>query len=67
MFSTDYVSYACDAFSADPVGDLNRWIALVKTGLNEINERCGWPCLSQEEIDNLLCNTASKLYGIPVK
>jgi len=65
MFATDYVSYGYDVFSDDPEKDLKDWIDLVKNGLNKINERCGWPLLTNGEIDNILFKTAAKLYGIP--
>jgi predicted TIM-barrel fold metal-dependent hydrolase len=66
MFATDYVSYNYDVFHENPVEDLKRWIDFVKNGLNKINKHYGWPLLTQDEIDNILFKTASKLYTIRV-
>lgn len=67
MFATDYVSYDYDVFHEDPTQDIKDWISVVKVGLNEINERCGWPLLTQDEIDNIMFKTAAKLYNIEIK
>lgn len=66
MFATDYVCYNYDVFGPNPAEDIKNWIHLVKVGLNEINRRCGWPELTQSEIDSILFGCASKLYGIKV-
>ena len=67
MFGTDYVCYDYDVFHENPTQDIMNWIDLVKNGLNKINERCGWPLLTQEEIDNIMFKTAAKLYDIEIK
>ncbi len=66
MFATDYVCYNYDVFGPNPAEDIKNWIHLVEVGLNEINRRCGWPELTQSEIDSILFGCASKLYGIKV-
>ncbi len=67
MFATDYVAYDYDAFGSNPTEDLLKWIDVVQNGLNEINKRCGWPLLTQDEIDSIMFGCAAKLYGIEVK
>lgn len=67
MFATDYVSYNYDVFHENPTEDLKSWIDVVKVKLNEINKGCGWPLLTEEELDNIMFKTAGKLYGIEIK
>jgi predicted TIM-barrel fold metal-dependent hydrolase len=64
MYASDFVSSNYDLFSANPANDFLKWIEFVKTGMNGICQRCGWPCFTQEEIDGILGKNAARLYGI---
>lgn len=64
MYASDYVSYSYDLFSEDPSRDFAEWIEVVKTGLNEINEKSGWPLLTDKEIQGILVDNAARLYGL---
>ena len=64
MFASDFVGVSYDLFSSSVVETLTSWIDLVKNGLNEINRKCGYPELTQSEIDGILGNNAARLYGI---
>jgi predicted TIM-barrel fold metal-dependent hydrolase len=66
MYASDYVCYSYDLCSDNPANDFTRWISFVKTGINEICERCGWPLFSKEELDGLLWKNANRLYGFNV-
>lgn len=64
MFASDFVGVSYDLFSDSVVETLKKWVDLVRYGLNEVNEKCGWPLLTQEEIDGILGNNAARLYGL---
>jgi len=64
MYASDYVCYSYDCFSDKPANDFKRWIEFVRTGLNEICERCGWPVFTQDEIDGILGKNANRLYNL---
>lgn len=64
MYASDYVCYNNGVFSDKPANDFKRWINFVKTGLNKICERCGWPLFSQEEIEGILWKNANCLYKL---
>ncbi len=66
MFATDYVAYGQYPYSENPVNELARWIDMVKNGFNEINKRCGWPLLTQEEIDGIMYKNVARLYDLDV-
>lgn len=62
MFASDFVSSNNYPFSADPTQEVRKYISKIKTGYNEINKRCGWPLLSEEEIEGILYHNAARLY-----
>jgi len=66
MYASDYWAPGKDqtVFSTDPGKDMKEWIQFVRTGLNGIAEKCGWPTFSQEEIDGILGGNAARLYGL---
>jgi hypothetical protein len=43
---------------------MKRWIKLIRTGINKIARKCGWPTFTGEEIDGILYKNAAILYGI---
>ncbi len=53
MWGTDY-----------PACNPKTYINWVKTGLNEILEKCGWPTLTMEEIKQILGANASRFLGL---
>ena len=64
MYASDYVCYDYDLFSENPAQDFMKWMRFVREEINEICSRCGWPTLTEEEIDGILGNNAMRLYGI---
>jgi predicted TIM-barrel fold metal-dependent hydrolase len=54
-------------FSDNPANDFKKWIDFVKTGMNQICEKCGWPRFSPEEIEGFLWKNADRLYGLKLK
>ncbi len=63
MYASDYWVAGFAPFSEDAGGDMKRWIDFIKTGLNEIAEKCQWPIFTQGEIDGILYKNAARLYG----
>ncbi len=66
MYGSDYWVSGSGVFSDDPCADMNRWIELIRTGLNTIAQKCGWPTFSQEDIDGILYKNAARLYGFDI-
>lgn len=66
MYGSDYWVTGKGAYSENPGEDMKRFINLIKTGLNEIAEKGGWPTFTQEELDGLLYKNAAKLYGLQI-
>ncbi len=64
MYASDYVCYNYDVFSDKPAEDFKRWISFVKTDLNKICNRCGWPLFSPGEIEGILWKNANRLYKL---
>ncbi len=64
MYASDYVCYNYDLFSDNPANDFKRWIEFIRTGLNKICERCGWPLFTEEEIEGFLWKNANRLYNL---
>jgi len=64
MYASDYVCYNYDVFSDKPAEDFKRWINFIKTDLNKIYGRCGWPLFSPEEIEGILWKNANRLYKL---
>ncbi|WP_279230717.1 hypothetical protein [Extibacter muris] len=40
--------------TGDPSVEIRGHIEKVRTGFNEINRRCGWPLLTEEEIEGIM-------------
>ena len=64
MFATDFVAADNYPFSSDPRVEINGYIEKIRTGYNEINKRCGWPLLSEDEIHGILYANAARLYEL---
>lgn len=64
MFATDFVAPDNYPFSADPSVEIRGHIQKVRTGFNEINRRCGWPLLTEEEIEGIMYRNAARLYEL---
>jgi len=64
MYASDYWVRGQGVFSPNPEEDFKKWIDLVKTGLNRIGEKSGWPTLTQAEIAGILYKNAARLYGL---
>jgi predicted TIM-barrel fold metal-dependent hydrolase len=64
MYASDYWVAGSGVFSEKPEEDMKRWIKLIRTGINKIARKCGWPTFTGEEIDGILYKNAAKLYGI---
>ena len=64
MFATDFLTPDYYPYSKNPVEDVMRNIEKVRHGFNEINKRCGWPLLTEEEIDGILYKNAARLYEL---
>ena len=64
MYASDYWVAGQGVFSKDPEADMKKWIELIKNGINKIAEGCGWPTLTQDEIDGILYKNAARLYGL---
>jgi predicted TIM-barrel fold metal-dependent hydrolase len=63
MYASDYVCYDYDVFSDNPANDFKRWIIFIKTGMNDICKKCGWPLFSKGEIEGILWKNANRLYS----
>ncbi len=64
MYASDYVCSSYDCFSAKPADDFRRWTDFVRKGINEICKRCGWPVVTDEEIEGILWKNANRLYRL---
>ncbi|MCK4419952.1 amidohydrolase family protein, partial [Candidatus Aerophobetes bacterium] len=64
MYASDYVCCNYDVFSDKPAEDFKRWINFIKSDLNKICNRCGWPLFSQEEIEGIIWKNANRLYKL---
>ena len=66
MYASDYWVPGRDqtVFSINPGQDMKKWISFIRTSLNQIAQKCGWPTFNQEEIDGILHNNAARLYGL---
>ncbi|MCX6089110.1 MAG: amidohydrolase family protein [Candidatus Atribacteria bacterium] len=64
MYASDYVVFGDGLFSDHPQKDFQKWISFLRTGLNEICEKSGWPLFSSDEINGFLGNNAAKLYNL---
>jgi len=42
---------------------MKRWIEFIRTGLNKVASKSGWPIFTKDEIDGILYKNAAKLYG----
>lgn len=62
MYASDYWVAGQGVFSKNPEDDMKKWIELIKNGINKIAERCGWPTLTQAEVDGILYKNAARLY-----
>lgn len=62
MYASDYWVAGQGIFSKNPGDDMKNWIELIKNGINKIAERCGWPTLTQAEVDGILYKNAARLY-----
>ncbi|MEE9170769.1 MAG: amidohydrolase family protein, partial [bacterium] len=62
LYGSDYWATGSGVFSRQPGEDMKRWIKLIRTGINETAERCGWPIFTQDEIDKILYKNAAQLY-----
>lgn len=62
MYASDYWVAGQGVFSNNPGADMKKWIELIKNGINTIAEKCGWPILTQKEIDGILYQNATRLY-----
>lgn len=63
MYGSDYWVRGSGVFSQQPGDDMKRWIQLLRTGINETADGCGWPDFTQEDIDGILYKNAAQLYG----
>lgn len=66
MYASDYWVTGQGVYSNNPGDDMKKWIELIRNGVNQIAERCGWPTLTKDEIDGILYKNAAKLYGFEV-
>jgi len=66
MYASDYWVAGSGVFSDNPGNDMKKWIELIKSGINQITKRCGWPPFTQDEIDGILYKNAARLYGFSV-
>jgi len=64
MYASDYWVAGQGIFSGDPGKDMEEWIELIRNGIKNIAEKCGWPKFSNEDIDGILYLNAAKLYKI---
>ena len=64
MYASDYWVAGSGVFSENPGNDMKKWIELIRTGLNLITAKCGWPSFTQDEIDGMLFRNAVDLYEI---
>jgi len=64
MYASDYWASGEGVYSKNPEQDMKRWIGFVKTGLNQIAEKTGWPLFTKEEIDGILHKNAARLYDL---
>jgi predicted TIM-barrel fold metal-dependent hydrolase len=64
MYASDYVSFDYDLFSAKPLNDFKKWIRFVRSDLNKICDRCGWPTFTRDEIEGILWRNADRLYNL---
>jgi predicted TIM-barrel fold metal-dependent hydrolase len=64
MYASDYVCYDYDLFSKNPANDFKRWINFIKTGMNDICEKCGWPLFTKDEVEGILWKNVSHLYRL---
>ena len=62
LYGSDYWVTGSGVFSRQPGEDMKRWIKLIRTGINEIAERCGWPIFTRDDIDKILYKNAAQLY-----
>lgn len=66
MYASDYWVAGSGVFSEKPEEDMKRWIKLIRTGLNKIATKCGWPTFTKEEIDGILYKNVANLYEISI-
>lgn len=64
MYASDYWVAGQGVFSKNGGEDMKKWTSSVKTGLNEMAEKSGWPTFTQEEIDGILYKNAARLYDL---
>lgn len=64
MYASDYWVAGSGVLSERPEEDMKRWIEFIRTGLNKVASKSGWPTFTREEIDGILYKNAAKLYGI---
>jgi len=64
MYASDYWVAGSGVFSENPGEDMKNWIEFIRTGLNLITAKCGWPSFNQDEIDGMLYKNAAGLYHI---
>jgi predicted TIM-barrel fold metal-dependent hydrolase len=59
MYGSDYYSY-----DSNIVNTMASYIRYIKTDINNICEKSGWPKLKKDEIEGILYRNAALLYGI---
>ena len=64
MYASDYWTAGAGVFSDNPGDDMQRWIELIRHGINEVAGRSGWPTFTENEIEGILCRNAARLYGL---
>lgn len=64
MYASDYWCLGQGVFSDDPAKDFKRYVDWIRSGLNKVAEKAGWPGFSQAEIMGILGNNAQRLYNL---
>lgn len=64
FYASDYCSRGISGFSNEPVNEFKKYIKWIRTGLNEVAEKAGWPTFSKKEIDGILGGNVAKLYNL---
>jgi predicted TIM-barrel fold metal-dependent hydrolase len=64
MYASDFVSFNYIPFGHNPADDMKGYFEFIRSGLNNVCSKSGWPTFTQTEIDGILGNNAARLYGI---
>lgn len=64
MYASDFVSRNRYPFSDKPDDEMKKYFRFIRTGLNNICMKSGWPTFTEEEIDGILWKNVARLYNI---